>query len=318
MNASALSRASIRPRTDVPQSLWDVALNDPLERCLSVCGKRIRASMVVESYRCAGGHDDPPRAIVDAIELLHAGSLIVDDIEDDSHERRGTPTLHREIGIPLALNTGNWMYFRSLERLSEAEVSAKTKYGMLQCVTRTARRCHEGQALDIAARVDELRTKEIEATARTISRLKTGGLTALSSRLGASAAGADRATRHALGRFGMSVGVCLQMHNDLTELQGVIAGGIRFDDLRNARVTWPWAWATRISRTETCRLQTALRSSTAPHQFRSVARDLNHLIGAYGAESISARLERAIHSLKDQLGSAGGFASILSKLQPGT
>ncbi len=68
----------------VPQRLWDQALNEPAERFLSQCGKRIRAALVNESYLAAGGVAEPCREISEGIELLHAGSLIVDDIEDDS------------------------------------------------------------------------------------------------------------------------------------------------------------------------------------------------------------------------------------------
>jgi hypothetical protein len=45
------------------------------------------------------------------VESLHAGSLIVDDIEDDSDLRRDAATLHRIYGVPVALNAGNWLYF---------------------------------------------------------------------------------------------------------------------------------------------------------------------------------------------------------------
>ncbi len=244
----------------VPQRLWDEALNNPAEQFLSRCGKRIRAAIVNESFRLAGGDGDAPQQIAEAIELLHAGSLIVDDIEDDSAQRRGRPTLHREIGMPLALNTGNWMYFRSLEKLAEAEIDPKSSHRMLVQVVRTVRRCHEGQALDLSAAVDLLQPSEIRPTALAISRLKTGGLTALSSWLGATAAGANRITRKALGRFGMNVGVCLQMRNDLNELRRFLQGEQRFDDLRNARVTWPWAWAAKtMSKTEMLVLQHRLR-----------------------------------------------------------
>ena len=301
----------------VPQRLWDEALNNPAEKFLSRCGKRIRAAIVNESFRLAGGDGDAPQQIAEAIELLHAGSLIVDDIEDDSAQRRGRPTLHREIGMPLALNTGNWMYFRSLEKLAEAEIDPRSSHRMLVQVVRTVRRCHEGQALDLSAAVDLLQPSEVRPTVVAISRLKTGGLTALSSWLGATAAGANRITRKALGRFGMNVGVCLQMRNDLNELRRSSQGEQRFDDLRNARVTWPWAWAAKtMSSTEMVVLQYRLRNALGEvEELKSVARRLLDVVGDRGDAFIKTKLERELTLLGEHVESTQSMRYALSKLE---
>lgn len=301
----------------VPQRLWDEALNNPAEQFLSRCGKRIRAAIVNESFRLAGGDGDAPQQITEAIELLHAGSLIVDDIEDDSVQRRGRPTLHREIGMPLALNSANWMYFRSLEKLADAEIDPKSSHRMLVQVVRTVRRCHEGQALDLSAAVDLLQPSEIRPTALAISRLKTGGLTALSSWIGGTAAGANRITRKALGRFGTNVGVCLQMRNDLNELRRFVHGEQRFDDLRNARVTWPWAWAAKeMSSTEMVLLQHRLRHALGDIEaLRSVARRLLDEVGDRGDSFIKTKLERELTLLGEHVESTQSMRSALFLLQ---
>ncbi|MGB7329292.1 MAG: polyprenyl synthetase family protein [Rubripirellula sp.] len=304
-------------KSSVPQRLWDEALKHPAEQFLSRCGKRIRGAIVNESFRLAGGDGDAPQQIAAAIELLHAGSLIVDDIEDDSAQRRGRPTLHREIGMPLALNTGNWMYFRSLEKLSEAEIDPTSLHRMLVQVVRTVRRCHEGQALDLSAAVDLLQPTEIHPTVLAISRLKTGGLTALSSWLGATAAGANRITRKALWRFGMNVGVCLQMRNDINELRSFLQGEQRFDDLRNARVTWPWAWAARrMSNAEMVDLQHSLRNAFGEvEELKSVARRLLDVVGDRGDLFIKAKLEKELTLLGEHVESTQSMRSALTKLQ---
>ncbi|MEM8667119.1 MAG: polyprenyl synthetase family protein [Planctomycetota bacterium] len=301
----------------VSQRLWDEALNHPAERFLSNCGKRVRAAIVNESYRVSGGHGDAPQQISDAIELLHAGSLIVDDIEDDSAERRGQPTLHREIGIPLALNTGNWMYFRSLEKLSEVTENPVATHKILTQVIRTVRRCHEGQALDLSAAVDLLDPSEIYPTAREISRLKTGGLTALSSWLGSIAAGACPVTQKALRRFGMNVGVCLQMYNDLNELRLFSEGERRYDDLRNARVTWPFAWASKkLTPSQMRALQQRMRHSFGDaNELLAIAQQLLSLVGKRGYALIEAKLERELTLLGEHVDSTRSMRSALSKLR---
>lgn len=47
-------------------------------------------------------------------EILHNGSLIVDDIEDSSDTRRKKPCIHKIYGVDVAINTGNFMYFSPL------------------------------------------------------------------------------------------------------------------------------------------------------------------------------------------------------------
>ncbi len=231
--------------------------------------------------------------------------------------RRGKPTLHREIGLPLALNTGNWMYFRALEKLSQVPIDRRYQQRIVTQTIRTVRRCHEGQALDLAAAVDVLEPREIQPTATAISRLKTGGLTALAAWIGATAAGGDRVTRKAMSRFGMNVGVCLQMHNDLNELHRFVDGEQRFDDLRNARVTWPWVWAQRaMSKTEFMILRARLSRSLANSQeLRSIACRLLDFVGERGQAYIEKRLERELTLLGEHVDSTSRMRSALSKLR---
>jgi len=88
---------------------WDSALVDALRDFLLRPGKEFRAELVRASWVLGGGSGDPPGELPMIVELLHAGSLIVDDIEDGSVARRGQPALHLRHGLPTALNAGNWL-----------------------------------------------------------------------------------------------------------------------------------------------------------------------------------------------------------------
>jgi geranylgeranyl pyrophosphate synthase len=227
----------------VPQSLWDAALAAPAAEFLSRPGKRFRGRLVELSWQLAGGRGVLPPELPLVVELLHAGSLVVDDIEDDSVQRRGRPALHRQIGLPLALNTGNWFYFWPLSLIARMGFPCRVERELHRRALDAIRRCHEGQALDLAARVGDLHPSDIPAVARTISGWKTGSLMALAAELGAVAAEAEPGVTSALATFGERLGVGLQMQNDLSELTGT-AGPLKHpEDLLHGRVTWPWAWA---------------------------------------------------------------------------
>lgn len=223
-------------------------LTEPAERFLDRTGKRIRQSVVQLVYAMADGSGQLPPCLGEAIEWLHAGSLVIDDIQDESPMRRGQLSLHMQIGVPLALNAGNWMYFQALEKLFDGSLDRKMQNRLVHQLVRTALRCHRGQSLDLGTRVDQIEPSSIHCIVTEISRLKTGSLVSMAATFGAVSAEAKRPFRVALSRFGMQIGIALQMRNDLEELRSMTNDSNEFqtkrmEDLRNARITWPWAWA---------------------------------------------------------------------------
>src|SRR6516162_87343 len=80
-------------------------------------GKMMRSSLCIATARAFGGSIDDALCSAVAIELMHNALLIHDDIEDESEQRRGRPTLHVLHGIPLALNVGDTLTLLSLRPL---------------------------------------------------------------------------------------------------------------------------------------------------------------------------------------------------------
>ncbi|MDH3423758.1 MAG: polyprenyl synthetase family protein, partial [Gemmatimonadota bacterium] len=167
------------------------------------------------AWELSGGKaDGPPELLLVLIELLHAGSLIIDDIEDDSQIRRGRPALHRLHGLPLALNTGNWLYFLALAVLARSGQSPDVRLALYEDVSMALMRCHQGQALDLSVRVTDLRRAEVSELVATSTRLKTGSLMELAATLGARSAEAPADQVVTMSAFGAELGVALQMLDD--------------------------------------------------------------------------------------------------------
>jgi geranylgeranyl pyrophosphate synthase len=224
------------------------ALLEPISELASRRGKRIRAQLVAFSCRLLSG-DGPSspvmerrcRVAAEAIEFIHAGSLIVDDIEDGSTTRRGRPALHVRYPMPLALNAGNWLYFWPFDLLKEVAGSEDQLLQIYEACHRTLLRAHFGQAIDLGAQIDSLDQERVGEICLASMRLKTGALMGLAALLGGAAAGGSRALLLILDDFGRDLGIALQMFDDLGNLIGKCEPAKRYEDMMLGRPSWVWA-----------------------------------------------------------------------------
>lgn len=236
--------------------LVEGALLGPLAEFLSRPGKQFRGQLVRLAFELSNGTPLDPEVGVrwcaqgaEVLEQIHAGSLVVDDIQDGSQERRGKPTLHREHGIPLALNAGNWLYFWPLERVKTWGLPPEREVLVYQVCHEALLRAHFGQALDVGVPIDSLPQSRIPEVSLASLELKTGALMALATRLGAVLGGANPQRREALGEFGKRFGIALQMLDDLGNFTGKTgkADPKRWEDLKLRRPSWIWASVARTA-----------------------------------------------------------------------
>jgi geranylgeranyl pyrophosphate synthase len=294
------------------QRLLDQSLFAPVNNFTGCQGKRIRGSLLQLSYELSGGLGSLSPAIGEAIESLHAGSLVIDDIQDDSRSRRGQQTMHHRIGVPLAINAGNWMYFHALECLSDAPLPMEQRDRLLASMIRAARQCHEGQAIDLHSRVDRVPAIHWYEATLAISTLKTGELVALAVDMGCIAANPNSPLSGALRKFGRQIGIALQMRNDLDELANIAQvattsqaiRSIRDDDLRNARLTWPWVWAFELQemsgRADRC--ASLVRRVVLSERDRcNVAAELFAIVGTYGDQVIRSLVRDQLRLLGEHV-----------------
>ncbi len=308
--------AELVPPPGVPAKLWDSALLGPLTEFLSRPGKRFRGQLTRLAWTLAGRNGNPPAELPLVVELLHAGSLIIDDIEDGSLQRRGRSALHRLIGLPAALNLGNWLYFWPFDLLKQMDLPPAVELAATRVCLDAVRVCHEGQALDLAAGIGDLHPSEVISVCRAVSERKTGALMGMAAELGATAAEADVDTADALRHFGERVGVALQMLNDLGELTGA-AGPVKHpEDLTHGRITWPWAWAAeRLPAAKFDALQVRGANLAAGTGDAGVlARSLLAALGTDPQRPIRQLLEHAFLDLTNAVGDHPALAVVRAEL----
>lgn len=242
-------------KVNSPQrSIYHQTLHEPLNDFLSRPRKDFRGQLVQIGFSLIAVGEATEiqifnlQLLTQVVEALHSGSLIIDDIQDESQERRGKACLHRIYGTPLALNAGNWLYFWAYSQLNKLRIDTSTKDQIFQLMTETMLQAHFGQSLDIGIRISELPQSEVaEICLRNIEQ-KSGALMAMAICFGAIIAGAKPQEYHALSLFGHELGTSLQMFDDIGNLNLKRGQVKHLEDLMLRRPSWVWAFiSTRLN-----------------------------------------------------------------------
>lgn len=295
---------------------WDGALLQPALDMLRRPGKGIRAELFESCWNLVGGTPRTyPAELPLLVELLHVGSLIIDDIEDDSPVRRGEVTLHRRVGVPVALNTGNWMCSLPLALLARLELPESLKLSLYVEISDALVLCHKGQALDLSARVTHVRQGEMPGLVEQTTRLKTGSLMRLAAMLAGRAAGAEPEVLAALGRFGALLGLGLQMLDDWSGIAVEARRQKGIEDIKLGRPTWPWAWlAASCDEVTYAALLHEARSMRIEWEVERLLLRLRTRLHHLAPTRIHAHLQRAFHELRDALGPSPAMDELRHKV----
>ena len=196
------------------------AVGDAIRYSLMGEGKRLRARLLLEAYRAAGGADDALE-VAAAVEVVHAYSLVHDDLPcmDDDDMRRGRATTHRVFGVVTATAAGLAMVplaarcaFNGGRRLSLSIAESAALVAILMHAA-GANGMIGGQVLDLEGEDTALTLEQLER----IHHAKTGELIRASVRLGGMAARASSERIHALDRYGHAIGLAFQIADDLLD-----------------------------------------------------------------------------------------------------
>jgi farnesyl diphosphate synthase len=204
---------------------WPQRLREAMVHGTLGGGKRLRPFLVCETARLFGREDDGVLRAAAAVELVHAYSLIHDDLPamDDDDLRRGRPTVHRAFDNATAILAGDALLTLAFEVLAGVEGAPAALVGVLARAAGPAGMVG-GQMLDLAAegrftgegRPLVLDAEEIAA----LQAMKTGALIAAAVEMGAVLGGADAAAREALRRYGVALGAAFQIADDLLDAEG--------------------------------------------------------------------------------------------------
>ena len=211
------------PRYDPNYEALNRAIAEPIWDFLDRGGKRWRSGLFLLICEALGKN---PREFVDfAIipEVIHNGTLIIDDIEDSSEFRRGKPCTYKLFGLDVAINVGSAMYHLPLLTLmkNKKKLSSHQLSRIYEIFAQEMINLSLGQATDIAwhrglAKADEATEEQYLQ----MCAYKTGTLARMAAKIAAVLAEANEDFIEKIGKFAEAIGVAFQMEDDILDLVG--------------------------------------------------------------------------------------------------
>ncbi len=184
-------------------------------------GKRIRPALCFAAADALGGHDENTAKVAAALEMIHAYSLIHDDLPamDDDDLRRGKPTCHREFDEATAILAGDGLQSLAFQQLTQLQGLPAGQVVKLVAMLANLAGCNgmvAGQAIDLAATGQPLTIEQL----KNMHAHKTGALIEASVLMGALATGrADQQQLDALQTYAQAIGLAFQIQDDILDVE---------------------------------------------------------------------------------------------------
>ncbi|WP_199921385.1 polyprenyl synthetase family protein [Streptomyces bicolor] len=276
-------------------------------------GKGVRQALAVLGAEAAGapGHVGVPGAV--AVELVHAFSLLHDDVMDGDTTRRRRPTVWKAYGTGPAVLAGDALFALAVETLAEAPMGPRA----VRLLSVALQDLVRGQADDLlfATRPWTGPERVRPAEYRAMAEHKTGSLLGCAAALGALLGGAPPASVAALDRAGRHLGVAFQVVDDLLGIWGdpAVTGKPVHGDLRERKKTFPVLAA--LGSPAAGRLPALLESATDPADAAALIEES----GGRSAALAEARrhviaAEAALADVPLEAGAAGELRSLIDFL----
>ncbi|MFP4624974.1 MAG: polyprenyl synthetase family protein [Natronomonas sp.] len=230
------------PTYTYDSSAMQQALSDPIWELLDRGGKRWRAVLFLLFVEAFGEDASEYREYAAIPEILHNGTIIVDDVEDTATHRRGKPALHHLFGTDIALNAGNAMYFLPLKVVARnpADLPPDVRLDVYEMLTAELNRTHLGQGMDIYWHNErEVRISEPEYLE--MCACKTGCLARIVARLAAIVT-QNREYEADVARYAELMAIGFQIADDVLDVEYAMEEGGAFgkgigNDIREGKKT---------------------------------------------------------------------------------
>ena len=196
-------------------------------------GKRIRPALLLLACRLCGYRGDRAITLASVVEFIHTATLLHDDIIDEATVRRGKRSVNSRWGNDITVLLGDFLYTKSMSM-----ALSQDNLPILRLLSDVTLRMIEGELLEIE-RNGDLRMSEAQHL--DIIRRKTADLFAACMSIGAILGDVSEEKRRALTSYGLNLGICFQMVDDLLDFTAdeKVLGKPVNNDLREGKLTLP-------------------------------------------------------------------------------
>ena len=196
-------------------------------------GKRIRPALLLLACRLCGYRGDRAITLASVVEFIHTATLLHDDIIDEATVRRGKRSVNSRWGNDITVLLGDFLYTKSMSM-----ALSQDNLPILRLLSDVTLRMIEGELLEIE-RNGDLRMSEAQHL--DIIRRKTADLFAACMSIGAILGDVSEDKRRALTSYGLNLGICFQMVDDLLDFTAdeKVLGKPVNNDLREGKLTLP-------------------------------------------------------------------------------
>ncbi len=217
-------------------------------------GKRLRPALVLLSSRACGEYGDAPVRIAAVMEIIHAATLVHDDVIDAAEVRRGRASTNKEWGNQVSVLAGDWLYMQAFGiALRERD------FAILDVLIDLTKMMVEGELMqaDLIGRLDITEQQNHDLIHR-----KTACLLSACTRFGAHLAGLGEATEERLRAYGWNLGMAFQLIDDVLDFEAseAVLGKPVGNDLKEGKITLPMILALqRCTPLERSQVETVVR-----------------------------------------------------------
>lgn len=271
-------------------------ISKPVWELLDRGGKRWRPTLFLLIVDALNGDLKKLQDFCIVPELIHNGTLIVDDVEDSAELRRGKLAIHKIFGIDIAINAGNALYFIPMIVFlkNRKNVNENILIRAYEIYIEEMINVSFGQAIDIVWHRGIKRNEEIkEEEYITMCALKTGTLARMSARLAATLCNAREEIVEKLGKFAESLGVAFQIQDDILDVTSPESIGKEYgNDIKEGKRTLMVIYALRnANEKDRRRLIEILNKHTEDIKER---REAISILEKYGAIEYARKVARNI------------------------
>ena len=233
--------------------IYSKTITQPLRDIINRGGKSWRSLACLLCVDAVGGQSSTYRHWLAMPEIMHVGSLIIDDIQDQSTHRRGGDACHIMYGNALAINTGCAAYFLSLNILNKMtpDLSSDVRLKLYEYYFLGLRAGHTGQGFDLygldymmSGVVQSGNNNELVDAILCTHRLKSAVPAGCLARMGAVIGNASIQHIELLGTYFESIGLAFQIIDDILNITGFAENKKdRCEDIKAGKITYPIAVA---------------------------------------------------------------------------